>query len=270
MSCYFTDYFMIPTSFIFGFCITFIGYMAQSSFLQYFYYCLQASKPYSWKIQPNVNLHHLNYYFLPFISSKPDRAPYHGVISLLNLCTASAFCGMIFEMCNRKNSLLEFMPTYKYGFFNILAEFLVSVAYECVVEYYWHRLMHLKYFYSIFHKYHHYYKSPEVWDDMYIHPVEAFGYYCILYSPPFIHKIHAHSFVLYMITMGICGVLDHSGINIALLGCYNAEDHDVHHSKFNVNYGFPLPVLDIIHGTYHGRFLGVTFNCLKIATSNQS
>ena len=51
--------------------------------------------------------------------------------------------------------------------------------------------------------------------------------------------------------MGLCGVLDHSGINIIILGLYKTSDHDKHHSHFNVNYAFPFPLMDIIHGTYY-------------------
>ena len=75
--------------------------------------------------------------------------------------------------------------------------------------------MHVPYFYKLFYEYHHYYKSPEPWDDMFIHPIEAFGYYCILYSPPFLFQCHIYAFVVYMMIMGICGILDHSGIHFS-------------------------------------------------------
>ena len=115
--------------------------------------------------------------------------------------------------------------------------------------------MHLKYFYSLFHKFHHTYKSPEPWDDMYIHPVEAIGYYIILYSPPVVYHMHRISFIIYMIIMGICGVLDHSGIKVDIPFLYNTIDHDNHHARFNVNFSFPFPYMDILHGTYYGTLL---------------
>ena len=61
---------------------------------------------------------------------------------------------------------------------------------------------------------HHYYKSPQPFDDMYIHPLEAAGYYCILYSPAFIFRMHWIGFAVYMAIMGTCGVLDHCGIQV--------------------------------------------------------
>ena len=61
-------------------------------------------------------------------------------------------------------------------------------------------MMHVPYFYKLFYEYHHYYKSPEPWDDMFIHPIEAFGYYCILYSPPFLFQCHTYAFVAHMMS----------------------------------------------------------------------
>jgi sterol desaturase/sphingolipid hydroxylase (fatty acid hydroxylase superfamily) len=60
---------------------------------------------------------------------------------------------------------------------------------------------------------------------MYIHPLEAFGYYCILYSAPFVIPMHSYSFVLYMILMGLTGVLDHCGVKFSLPGIYDTTHH---------------------------------------------
>jgi sterol desaturase/sphingolipid hydroxylase (fatty acid hydroxylase superfamily) len=62
---------------------------------------------------------------------------------------------------------------------------------------------------------------------------------------------------VYVCVQGITGVLDHSGINIALFGIYDTKDHDGHHQHFNVNYGFPFPWFDLLHGTFDGTFCGV-------------
>lgn len=73
--------------------------------------------------------------------------------------------------------------------------------------------------YKHFHKYHHHHKAPEPFDDMFIHPLEAAAYYCILYSPPLLMRVHVYAFSLYMIILGVCGVLDHSGVKV----CSRAE-----------------------------------------------
>jgi sterol desaturase/sphingolipid hydroxylase (fatty acid hydroxylase superfamily) len=89
-----------------------------------------------------------------------------------------------------------------------------------------------------------------------IHPVEAFLYYCILYAPAFLLPapltMSPASFSVYMLLHGICGVLDHSGVHFDC-GIYSSADHDLHHERFNCNYGFPVPWLDWLHGTYAVR-----------------
>ena len=41
-----------------------------------------------------------------------------------------------------------------------------SLGAESVTEYYWHRMMHLTWCYKTCHRYHHFYKAPEPFDDM--------------------------------------------------------------------------------------------------------
>jgi sterol desaturase/sphingolipid hydroxylase (fatty acid hydroxylase superfamily) len=74
-------------------------------------------------------------------------------------------------------------------------------------------------------------------DGRFIHPVEAFGYYCILYSPCWAIPMHVGSFLVYMSILGIFGILDHCGVRFHIPGVYNTEDHDAHHSKRGCNYG---------------------------------
>ncbi|CAM9923730.1 unnamed protein product [Sphacelaria rigidula] len=144
------------------------------------------------------------------------------------------------------------------------------MSWQCVWEYYWHRLMHQPMFYARLHKYHHFYKSPEPFDDLMIHPLEAFGYYVLLYSPPFLFRMPLASFAAYMAVCGTCGVLDHCGIAFSVPGLYDTSDHDRHHSRFEVNYAFPFPVLDILHGTYDGSFLGTKHSTNGRALSSRS
>ena len=112
--------------------------------------------------------------------------------------------------------------------------------------------MHTDYCYARFHKIHHTYKSPFPFGDLYIHPIEAFGYYLILFSPPCLFQMHVYPFMIYMSLMGLCGVLDHSGINFDFY-IYNSEFHGIHHQTFQWNYAFPLPIMDHIFGTYYNK-----------------
>lgn len=86
--------------------------------------------------------------------------------------------------------------------------------------------MHLRPVYGRLHKFHHFYKSPEPFDDLMIHPLEAFGYYLQLYSPPFLIAMPLSSFLAYMAVCGVCGVLDHSGVKVSVPGLYDtAGEH---------------------------------------------
>ena len=48
------------------------------------------------------------------------------------------------------------------------ADFVVAFVWQSVVEYWWHRLMHTHACYSTMHKFHHFYRSPEPFCDMYL------------------------------------------------------------------------------------------------------
>ena len=111
-------------------------------------------------------------------------------------------------------------------------------------------MQHLPFLYRHCHKLHHFHKSPQPFDDLLIHPLEAFGYYLILYSPAFLVPQSVLSFVLYMAVMGVCGVLDHCGVDLRVWGLYDTREHDEHHRLFNVNFSFPFSFMDQLHGTY--------------------
>ena len=228
-----------------AFFVILLGYIIQSSFLQYvFYYKSQGNKShYSWKIQKDKDASIGKLWLHPLFSNKP-RGPYHGIFSTINLLLASLFALLVTEMSSRRLNHMRFdAVASSSGWLTILKEVLFAICWQSVLEYYWHRMMHTNLFYATLHKYHHFYKSPEPFDDMYIHPLEAFGYYCILYSPPFAFEIHYMAFITYMIVMGICGVLDHAGIAFQVPLIYNTKDHDDHHLKFKVNYSFPFPFM---------------------------
>ena len=184
------------------------------------------------------------------IESKPNRAPDHAIFATINLLIACLFAGAVASAASDGRTKLVFSLADGGGLSGVLIWTLISILWQSVIEYYWHRLLHFPWLYKRFHKVHHHYTSPEPFDDMYIHPLEAFGYYCILYSPPFIMPLHVFGFVVYMAIMGTFGVLDHCGVRISFPGIYNSADHDMHHSRFNVNYGFPFAFTDVIHGTY--------------------
>lgn len=255
---------MVSTTSLIVLCIMFFGYIITSTLLQYLYYYRNHHKLKMWKIQSSVECSSYNRMFtwwLPFLNLKQNRAPDHWILATINLIVASCFAGATCELCINNQSKMIFDTLESYGYLTAFYDFCIAIIYENTVEYYWHRIMHSKLCYKRFHKFHHFYKNPEPFDDMYIHPLEAFGYYCILYAPPFLFRCHISAFLGYMVVMGVCGILDHSGIKFEVPFLYNTVDHDNHHLKFDVNYGFPSPLMDIFHGTYDGLFMGIKFKC---------
>ena len=177
----------------------------------------------TWKIQEEKNMSKLGIFWtIPFFSkAKEGRAKDHNFLTTLNLINASLFAFIVTELCVSGSSKMSFSTVTEYGVYHIIKDLLLAVTYENFAEYYWHRFLHSKLLYKKYHKFHHHIKSPEPWDDMYIHPYEAIVYYIILYSPPFLFSCHYYSFLLYMVIMGLCGTLDHSGVKINLPGKFS-------------------------------------------------
>lgn len=207
----------------------------------------------------------------------PAVSPSLTAVSLqINLTVGSLFAGVAVELTLRGQTALQLewpatsaesaLAEYGQRALHVLGYFTLMYVHENVLEYYWHRAMHLSFFYRTMHRFHHFYKAPEPFDDLMIHPLEGFGYYCIMYSPALLYRCHWSVFFLYVVWMGLTGVFDHSGIKVhAPLGMYASIDHDRHHELVDVNFGFPHPFLDILHGTFVGEWCGWTFDCKKAA-----
>ena len=245
---------MVGRVFLAGAAAIVVGYHGLSCALQAVYYLRRRCSPQEWKIQPQrfVRLQSPACWS-PFLGRwfgrREGKEEYHDLVCAMNVITAGFSAGFVVHSIVSGSTRLLFDWKAAGRLSGVVGTFCLAVGWQSVLEYYWHRLMHVPFFYKNFHKVsllkraeslslvtsslltcfsqmHHSYKSPQPFDDMYIHPVEAVGYYCILYSPPFVFPLHVYGFVLYMAIMGVCGILDHSGIKLGFLGIYNTEDHD--------------------------------------------
>jgi len=250
-----------------AFALVLVGYAALSLALQLGFYRARAASAAAWRSQPRRGYGGAAAAARPWLPALvalrgdgdgrdggEPRAPEHAAFASLNLLLAAAAAAATTELALRGAGGCRMYGGGALAPATFARELLAACAWESAVEYAWHRMMHLGPFYRAFHRWHHFYRAPRPFDDMMIHPVEALGYYCILYSPPFVFRMHGASFAAYMVLMGLCGVLDHCGARIALPGAlawlYNAADHDRHHELCNVNFGFPTMVLDHLLGTY--------------------
>lgn len=86
------------------------------------------------------------------------------------------------------------------------------------------------------------------------------AYYFILFAPPVLLPIHLHAFYIYMAIHGTTGVLDHTGVRVHVPWLYDTAHHDDHHKLTYANYSFPMPFLDVFHGTFSGTFAGKQYS----------
>jgi sterol desaturase/sphingolipid hydroxylase (fatty acid hydroxylase superfamily) len=241
-----------------------LGYVALSTVLEYGWYHRRFKERRSWRTQPENDVRSLEAstaaggydWGLPARDLGGDiprrgRNRLHARYATVNLVVSALFAGMTCEAYLRGWTHLK--KTGDIFLFDVILGLVKLVFVQSVLEYYWHRAMHFPFFYKKLHKTHHHYKSPVVWDDLFIDPREAFGYYCILYGTGVAVTAPPVSFLAYMAVMGTCGVLDHCGIGFTFskkYDVYATSFHDAHHAKFNANYAFPFAFMDVAHGTY--------------------
>jgi len=194
---------------------------------------------------------------------KPGRPLWHAALALVNTALAACFAAATAEGFSSGRTAMSAWGAGGAPFaggrslpagaallaLQAAGGFLAAFAAQTVLEYFWHRAMHTPGLYGALHKLHHLNTSPTPFDDMLIHPLEAAGYFCILYGPAWALPIGLPAFALYMAALGLAGVADHAGVRLRA-GPYDAAEHDLHHEKFNVNFGFPLMVMDRLCGTY--------------------
>lgn len=250
-----------------------VGYVGLSSALQLRFH-LGPRDPARWKTQPAVRP--TPSWALPLLGllrpqpargggggtgaaatgREPRRHPRHPLFATLNLLQAAAFAGGAAEAASRgATTLAPFC-----GAAPALGGLAAAFALQLLAEYAWHYAMHAPAVYAALHRHHHHTKAPQPFDDLLIHPAEACGYLCILYSPlMLVPGLWWGSFVAYMALHGVAGVADHSGVRLRLrLGravLYDAAEHDAHHESgwgpgVRVNLGFPTMWLDRLFGTY--------------------
>lgn len=135
-----------------------------STLLQYYYYAKKGNESETWKIQPNKK-EHLNDYkwWLPCLdiyAQKSKRGPNYSLFCTINICVASSFAALATELCIRGYSKMYWEIDEKGWLYYLTYSTIIPIVYENVAEYYWHRLMHVPYFYKRLHKIHHYFKSP--------------------------------------------------------------------------------------------------------------
>ena len=122
---------------------------------------------------------------------------------------------------------------------------------ESGIVYYGHRYIHYnKFLFNHVHKVHHEYIEVRPFEGSCASPVDILFFTgLILFLPFYIFQLSRPFYYLYILIIIGTGILDHSGTTFKFL-CYNSDYHKTHHTDMRKNYGFPLTIYDILHGTH--------------------
>lgn len=140
-----------------------------------------------------------------------------------------------------------------YFFLSIFLMFLVHDTY-----FYWtHRIMHHKSIFKYVHKVHHESIDTTPYTSFSFHPIESFVEYSISFVLVFMIPGHILSLIIFQILSTLYNVIGHMGYELYPTNWYRipllkyktpSTHHNLHHSKFNGNYG--------LYFTWWDRWMG--------------
>lgn len=128
--------------------------------------------------------------------------------------------------------------------------------------FYWtHRWMHRPREFRLAHAVHHASRPPTAWAAMSFHPIEALTGAVVIPALVFVIPIHVAMLGLVLMIMTVMGVTNHMGWEIfprwlvhSRLGNWliTASHHQLHHERYNCNYGLYFRIWDRICRTDRG------------------
>lgn len=143
--------------------------------------------------------------------------------------------------------------------YTLLSTIVLYIAVEAAA-YYTHRLLHVRFMFKHFHRWHHRVVAPTPFITVTMHPVEFTMLQLTAFLPVLVLPVHAASFIGVLVYNLVFNLMDHSGIRMKhwLPWHSSSSFHDDHHVHFHCNFGQSLAIFDRFHGTHrrHGRRYG--------------
>lgn len=203
-----------------------------------FYLCLDAIAPsfsQKHKIQP-----------APKQPTRRDILRCFLVVTQNQILSSVLHLGLLFVSSKAGSRSSYRVETSLPGAAEFVRDFLISILIRETMFYYSHRLLHVPYFYRKIHKKHHRFTAPIALAAQFAHPLEQiFANALPISLPPQLLKSHVLTFWAFLAWELFNTATVHSGYDFF----HNkAKMHDLHHEKFNLNYG-SVGLLDWVHGT---------------------
>ncbi|MBK6802009.1 MAG: sterol desaturase family protein [Novosphingobium sp.] len=139
--------------------------------------------------------------------------------------------------------------------------FLLCLAIHDTWFYWTHRLMHHPALFKPIHAVHHASKPPTAWAAMSFHPWEALSGAFVIPALVFVLPLHAGVVLAVLLVMTVMGTTNHMGWEMfparlvrgrAGQLVITASHHQLHHERYNCNYGLYFRFWDRLCGTDRG------------------
>jgi Delta7-sterol 5-desaturase len=183
------------------------------------------------------------------------------VFAAINTSLTGFFLGGLTALLNKYHLIqLNHQPA---RWWTVLLEYAVYFVLFDTWFYWWHRLMHIGWFYTLVHKIHHFSTSPNILTTFSVSPLESLvnGGFLSLFTAAVV--VHDQSLPFMGLTTILMGFYVHSGYEF-LPRWWNktwltkwfitATFHDQHHKYFRWNFGGYTTVWDRICGTMRPKY----------------
>jgi len=210
-----------------------------AGYYHYRYYVRRRHEPEAWKCQPDR-----------FLSADMQRTAVlagTGNLTLTSVVTGILIYGIVSGWW--KTAIYTDVADYGWTY-TVLMTPVLFVMMDCI-NYWMHRLLHVKFLYRRFHRFHHRFVATSPYVATAMHPVEILAQQFASFVPIFLIPFHAASAVAVLVYILFFNIVGHSGVRLVSVLPWQppSKYHDDHHALFHVNFGQHLMIWDRLFGT---------------------